>query len=117
MTGQQTITWPNRQQHPAVRVNDPDTCVEPSEPRMSNGRMIALAAHASAAHGLTDFQLADRTGVAQTSIGKRRKELEVAGLVVATTERRPSPTGAAATVYRITDRGIALARKLAEELS
>ena len=39
------IQWPNREQHPTVRVNDPDTCQEPTEVRMSSGRLKALAAH------------------------------------------------------------------------
>lgn len=111
---QQPIPWPSRELHPSVRVNDPDTCREPSEHRMSKGRALALQAHAEHVSGLTDFELADHTGKAQTSIGKRRKELELAGLVVATTQRRPSPTGSPATVYRITPDGVRLARLLEE---
>ena len=42
---QQPIVWPDRDQHPSVRVNDPDTCQEPSEFRMSKGRLAALAGH------------------------------------------------------------------------
>ena len=102
---QQPIVWPNRDQHPSVRVNDPDTCQEPSEFRMSKGRLLALAAHVSHPDGLTDFELADRTGKAQTSIGKRRGELAHAGLIVATTERRPSPSGSPAIVWRLTPLG------------
>lgn len=102
---QQTIHWPNRDQHPAVRVNDPDTCQEPSEFRMSKGRLLALAAHVSHPDGLTDFELAEHTGKAQTSIGKRRGELAHAGLIVATTERRPSPSGSPAIVWRLTPLG------------
>lgn len=111
MSGQQVITFPDRERHPAKRVNDSDTCVEPSEPTMSKGRLLALTAHAQHVSGLTDFELADHTGKAQTSIGKRRKELEVAGYVVATTQRRLSPSGALATVYRITPDGIRLAQR------
>lgn len=50
--------------------------------------------------GLTDFELADKVGSQQTSAGKRRGELEKAGLVVRTEDRRPSPSGASAMVWR-----------------
>lgn len=105
MSDQQTIRWPNREQHPSVRVNDPDTCAEPSEFRMSAGRFKALACHVQHPDGLTDFELAEHTGTAQTSIGKRRGELAHAGLIVATTERRPSPSGSPAIVWRLTPLG------------
>ena len=107
------ITFPNRDQHPSVRVNDGDTCVEPSEFTMSKGRTTVLFALAE--HGAcTDFELADHTGLQQTSAGKRRLELERAGLVVSTTERRVTPSGAMATVNRLTDQGIEYARNLRE---
>lgn len=108
---QQVLTFPDRERHPAKRVRDRETCVEPSEPTMSKGRLLALTAHAEHVSGLTDFELAEHTGKAQTSIGKRRKDLEVDGYVVATTERRPSPSGAMATVYRITPDGMRLAQR------
>lgn len=114
MSDQQVMPFPNREQHPSVRVHDPDTCVEPAEERLSPGREMALRCHAEHASGLTDFELAEHTGKAQTSIGKRRKDLEVRGLVVATTERRPSPQGAPATVYRITEMGSEFARGLSD---
>ncbi len=104
------IKWPNPEQHPAVRTSDPDTCQEPSQPAMSKGRLKALAAHYLHPEGLTDFELADLTKTAQTSIGKRRGELEKAGLIVATTERRPAPSGKPSIVWRITSRGVAVAR-------
>lgn len=108
------IKWPNREQHPSVRTNDPDTCREPSEVRMSSGRLKALAAHYLHQTGLTDFELAELTQVAQTSIGKRRGELAQAGLVVATTDRRPSPSGAPSIVWRITPTGVEFIRRLNE---
>ncbi len=107
MSDQQTIHWPNRDQHPAVRVNDPDTCREPSEFRMSKGRLAALAGHVQRPDGLTDFELADLIGSQQTSAGKRRGELAHAGLIIATTDRRPSPSGAPAIVWRLTPSGYA----------
>lgn len=50
--------------------------------------------------GLTDFELGALTGLQQTSAGKRRLELERAGLVVRTQKRRPAPSGALAIVFR-----------------
>ncbi len=108
------IRWPNREQHPAVRVNDRDTCQEPTEVRMSSGRLKALAAHYLHPEGLTDFELAALTDTAQTSIGKRRGELEQAGLIVATTKRRPAPSGKAAIVWRITSQGVGFIVRLNE---
>lgn len=107
------IQFPNREQHPSVRVNDPDTCREPSEFTMSKGRALALAAHAvHDGSGLTDFELATLTNTSQTSIGKRRKELVEAGLVIGTTERRPSPSGSPAIVWQITPAGAEWARRI-----
>lgn len=103
MKGQQTITWPTT---PARRTTDPDTSRAPTEPRMSAGRLLALDALARHRDGLTDFELAEITGKPQTSIGKRRGELVSAGLVVGTTQRRPSPTGSPAIVWRITPLGV-----------
>ena len=50
--------------------------------------------------GLTDFQTAALLGSQQTSAGKRRGELVAAGLVERTEERRPSPSGSLAIVWR-----------------
>lgn len=113
------IRFPNRDQHPSVRTTDPDTCVPPSEPKMSKGRTLALLTHAEHEAGLTDFELADLTGSAQTSVGCRRAELVKCDppLVMGTTVRRPSPSGAAAIVWKITPQGVAYARKLREETS
>lgn len=115
MTGQQVINWPDRERHPSVRVSDPDTCVEPSEPRMSKGRAKVLAAHFGHPDGLTDFEAADLVGSQQTSAGVRRKELERAGLIVATNTRRPSPSGKPVIVWRITPLGIATVRRMNEQ--
>ena len=52
--------------------------------------------------GLTDFELADLTGLQQTSAGKRRLELVRLGLVEATPHTRPAPSGAPARVWRVT---------------
>lgn len=99
-TGQWRITGPE----PTARTTDPDTSHEAAEDaRLRSGkhRALALAALREAgSRGLTDFELADRTGVAQTSIGVRRKELQRAGYVEATDMRRPAPSGSAAIVWR-----------------
>lgn len=102
---------------PAVRWDDPDTCSDAARRASVNAgtnRALALKAHAHADAGLTDFELADLTGVPQTSIGKRRGELVTLGLVERTAVRRPSPTGALAIVWRITDAGRRQARQVAE---
>lgn len=100
------IKWPDPERHPAKRVGDPDTSVEPSQQRMSKGRLKALACHYLHPDGLTDFELAELIDSQQTSAGVRRKELERAGLVVATTKRRPSPSGKPVIVWRITSQGV-----------
>lgn len=111
---QMPIRFPNREQHPSVRVSDPDTCQEPSETRMSSGRLKVLAAHYHHPEGLTDFELSALIKVQQTSCGKRRGELEKAGLIVATTTRRPSPSGAKAIVWRITSQGVGYIVRLSD---
>ena len=81
---------------------------------MSAGRTVALLAHAAHSAGLTDFELADLTGIQQQSIGKRRGDLVKVGLIVATLERRPAPSGASAIVWRITPSGESYAQHLKE---
>ncbi|MGV0985046.1 MAG: hypothetical protein ACOYB2_10855 [Limnohabitans sp.] len=95
--------WPH--EDATARESDPDTSHEAAkDARAMSGkhRMLALAALREAGpRGLTDFELADATGVAQTSIGVRRKELVRAGYVEATDARRPAPSGSAAIVWRV----------------
>ena len=69
-------------------------------------RMRALKIHAANPDGLTDFELAARCGIQQTSIGKRRGELVAAGMIERTEITRPSPTGSAARVWKITRKGL-----------
>ena len=84
---------------------------------LRGNREAALAALAQAGEtGLTDFELADVTGVQQTSIGKRRKELVDHGLVESVLDpatgkpaTRPSPTGSPSMVWRATADGISRA--------
>ena len=61
---------------------------------------VALRVLKAHPDGLTDFDLARLTGIPQTSIGVRRKELVRMGLVEATDKRRPAPSGAKAIVWR-----------------
>lgn len=88
---------------PLARNSDPDTshqAARDATPRAGTHRARALAALREAGEdGLTDFQLAEITGIAQTSIGVRRNELVQAGLVVATEKRRAAPSGSAAIVW------------------
>lgn len=75
--------------------------------RLTRDRRLALVELAKAyPYGLTDFELASRTGRKQTSIGKRRWELVDAGMAIDTDERRPSDTGAMAKVWAITTFGL-----------
>jgi hypothetical protein len=60
---------------------------------------------------MTDFELANATGIQQTSIGKRRKDCQDTGLVdVLTNEdgvkaKRLTPSGSSALVWRLTKAG------------
>lgn len=73
--------------------------------------MIALRLLAACPEGLTDFELAQLSGKAQTSIGCRRGELAKLGFVTAklvdgAIATRPAPSGAAATVWTLTPAGV-----------
>jgi hypothetical protein len=92
----------------AWRDTDPDTSRDAfviGIHRHSDHRERALSALLAAGpNGLTDFELADVTGIKQTSIGKRRHELMQAGHVEPLTVdgrqvRRAAPSGASAGVY------------------
>jgi len=89
---------------PVARLTDPETsrqAAQDAKALSGQHRLLAFAAlRAAGEHGLTDFELADLTGVAQTSIGVRRKELVRAGYVEPTPMRRPAPSGSAAIVWR-----------------
>lgn len=88
---------------PRARRTDPDTshaAAARTSLTAASGRKLALDTHARHPRGLTDFELADLTGYAQTSIGVRRCELVRAGLIEKTDLRRPSPSGSPAIVWR-----------------
>lgn len=93
---------------PRARKADPSTSRDAAvdtAPRAPRHRVVAAQILARHPSGLTDFQLAEMTGLQQTSIGKRRGELMAAGLVEDTGLRRSAPSGSMATVWRLTEEG------------
>lgn len=97
---------------PAVRRTDPETCETAAKiagMRASFNRLRVLALLIDGP--LTDFELAAKTGVQQTSIGKRRGECKNHDLVEALRDdsgevvTRPSPTNSPSTVWAITAKG------------
>ncbi len=66
---------------------------------------LVLRFHQQYTSGLTDFELAELAGRAYQSLGKRRGELRDAGYIRSAGLKRPSPTGAPATVWLITTKG------------
>lgn len=97
--------WSDVAYQPAARATDPDTSAKAAA-GVDGTRDRARALRALAARGpMTDFELGDAIGRQQTSAGKRRHELGVLGLVEYAEEKRPSPSGAMARVWRLTDKG------------
>lgn len=90
---------------PRARRSDPETSHQAARrvtSRAATHRQIALDALIDAGeHGLTDFELAHKVGIQQTSIGVRRHELEDRGLVVWAGTYRPSPSGSPARVWKV----------------
>ena len=86
------------------RRTDPDTSRQAAQLALLTARTLrercyeALVTHPA---GLTDFELADLVGRQQTSAGKRRGELVTVGLVEDSGERRRTPSGASAIVWRL----------------
>ena len=86
---------------PTARATDPATSHKAAaRAKRQTHEQLALKVLRANPGGLTDHELAARTGVPQTSIGVRRKALERRGLVVATEMRRPSPSGSMCIVWR-----------------
>ena len=71
---------------PTARASDPETshgaAVIAIHRAATHKRMALEALRAAGERGLNDFELADVTGIVQTSVGVRRKSLERMGLVV-----------------------------------
>jgi predicted transcriptional regulator len=104
----------NEFNEPNARSTDPETshgAAEDASFRASKHRVLALKT-LDRFGPLTDFELASRTGLQQTSIGKRRKECQDAGLVAnlftpeGTKAKRPAPSGSNALVWTLTPEGI-----------
>jgi len=86
-----------------ARLTDPETSWAAAADALQNAdtnRAIALRALRAHPDGLTDFELADMTGIAQTSIGKRRGELRDQGLVEYAGIKRPAPSGSMSRVWK-----------------
>jgi hypothetical protein len=94
---------------PRARMSDPATshgAALSALPSVATNRQRALDAHRNHPSGLTDFELAEVTGIAQTSIGVRRHELCKQGCIEALVVdgrrvTRPSPSGTPSQVWRI----------------
>jgi DNA-binding transcriptional ArsR family regulator len=93
-----------------ARRSDPVTshmaAADASRHAPTNRQRALEALRRAGEQGLTDFELAAATGLAQTSVGVRRKELRDAGLVEAVTDssgalvKRPAPSGSMAIVWK-----------------
>ena len=107
---------------PTARASDPDTSHQAgarAKLTAGHGRRLALEALAAAHRadhvypgGMTDFELAAVTGIQATSVGKRRLELQRAGLVAKTDLHRLSPSGSPSIVWAITPAGLAEATEV-----
>lgn len=95
-----------------ARSTDPETSHEAARDaskKAPNHRFVALQAFSE--HGpMTDYELADKTGLQQNSIGKRRKDCQDMGLidffmVDGEKVRRKTPSGSNAYVWQITELG------------
>lgn len=65
-------------------------------------------------YGCTDWELSCALGSLRTTAGKRRKELQDAGLCERTDRRRMTDTGTSAVVWRVSDLGRQVASALQE---
>lgn len=97
---------------PAARRSDPETSYAAARDaglKATAHRLWVLRLLSGRA--MTDFELADATGLQQTSVGKRRGELAAHGYVSAALDkdenpiRRKTPSGSQATVWQITPKG------------
>lgn len=104
---------PIRFSYPLARNSDPSTSFEAARDasfKASAHRVKALQVLFDFGP-MTDFELADKTGLQQTSIGKRRKDCQDAGLVDVLTDenggkvKRPAPSGSNALVWKLTQAG------------
>lgn len=100
----------------SYRRTDPDTsrqAAEDNAPRRTAQQERVLAALAFMGdEGATDAAVASHVGLPGNTIATRRRELETLGLVERTEERRRTPSGSTAIVFRVTDAGRALVEEL-----
>jgi hypothetical protein len=103
---------------PMVRPSDPETArmaADAQTPaRLSRGRRAVLMA-LYRYEALSDFDYQGINGMIQTSAGKRRHELMLAGLVEEAPMRGLSPSGSQVQCYRLTHEGRCLAVRLEME--
>lgn len=89
----------------------------------TNRHLALVHLYAAGDDGLSDFDLEAKTGVQQTSIGKRRGELRDAGLVARAFDEagkgrtRLSPSNTPAAVWVITDAGRRFLQRCEDEAS
>jgi DNA-binding transcriptional ArsR family regulator len=89
--------------------------------RADNHRRRALLAFLEYG-SLTDFELASKTGLQQTSIGRRRKDCQDAGLVTFHRDeegnkvKRTTPSGSKSYAWELTQDGKTLALEIKEQL-
>ena len=99
-------------QEPVARITDPETSHEAADDtrfKASKHRKMALIALYDFG-SMTDYELADRTGLQQNSIGKRRLDCARAGLVEVLMDgenkvKRPAPSGSMSLVWVLTQEG------------
>jgi len=100
---------------PVARRSDPVTSHEAAhKASFSASAHRVMAMEVLLKHGpKTDFELADITGLQQTSIGKRRKDCQDAGFIDrlkdqdGLTVKRKTPSGSNAIVWTLTKEGLA----------
>ena len=92
---------------PTARRSDPGTSWDAAKlAGRSASKHQLLCAKALRHDDMTDFELAVHTGVQQTSIGKRRLDLQRLGYVAPQDGRkRQTPSGAWAQVWKLTQAG------------
>lgn len=106
-----------------ARLTDPDTSHMAATAaigrKAAHQRLVLDALHWAGDDGLNDFELAERTGIQQTSIGVRRGELRDAGLVRKLADadgmvvKRLSPSGSPSIVWTLSAAGYMAAETVA----
>jgi len=107
---------------PTARNTDPETAkmagAAQTPAKMGAGRRKVLMCLFRWPSGLSDFDYLPRCGMIQTSAGKRRVELQRAGLVEQVPgEYGTSPSGSKVALWRLTHEGRNLAVRLDMEQS